>query len=291
MSHIFELFRKANLQGPNSAWGDTGAGPGLAQQDLPQSSGSDFPQIPVEEVDLRPETRVAFHADPGSPGADRFRLLRMRLHHLRKEKNLRSLLVTSPLPEDGKSTIALNLATALAEQGRCKVLLIEGDLHQPCLSSRLGLGYRPGLAECLEGTLSPLSAIRRLEPLGWCLLAAGNPERNPTELLQTDAFSGVMQELSLYFDWILIDSPPVLPLTDALLLKQQADATLLVARAGHTPGNAVEEAMELVGRKHVVSIVLNCAEKLGRLYSDYDYRRSAYYKHGRGAARSENKNR
>src|SRR6202022_3963639 len=115
------------------------------------------------------------------------------------------------------------------------------------------------------------SAIRRVEPLNWYLLPAGSPAANPTELLQTPALSAVMQKLSPYFDWILIDSPPILPLTDALMLQRQSDATLLVVRAGATPDESVEEAIALVGRQNIAGVVLNGIEGLDRLYGKYGY--------------------
>jgi protein-tyrosine kinase len=182
---------------------------------------------------------------------------------------LRSLLITSALPQDGKSTVALNLATVLAQGGKHTVLLIEADLYHPSLAQRLGLRARPGLAECLESGLDPISAIRRLEPLHCYLLQAGEYHGNPTELLQSDLLPGVLQRLSPYFDWILIDTPPVAPLTDALLISQHVDGCLLVVRADRTPREAVEEAIKLLGTKRVLGILFNGAEGLNRLYSKY----------------------
>lgn len=246
-------------------------------------NGLGLEQIPVEEVCVQPGSRVAFHTDPHGPGADRFRFLRLRLRELSNARKVKRLLVTSPLPQDGKSTVALNLATALAERGNRTVLLLEGDLHHPSLSRQLGLKTRPGLAECLEDGLNPISALRRLEPLSWYFLPAGEAHGNSTELLQSETLSGVMQALSPRFDWILIDSPPVTLLTDALSLKSQADASLLVARAGRTPREAVEQSIGLLGRDHVCGIILNGVEGLDRLYSKY----SGYYGYySRDAARN-----
>ena len=117
-------------------------------------------QIPVEEVLIRPELRIALLTDSKSPGADRFRFLRMKLRELKASVNLSSLLITSPLPHDGKSTIALNLATALAEQGKRRVLLIEADLYHPTLAQRMQIPIRVGFGECLEQGLDPMAAAR-----------------------------------------------------------------------------------------------------------------------------------
>ena len=226
---------------------------------------------PVARAQFDEGGRIAQLTDSRSSGADRFRFLRMRLRELRELAKLQSLVITSPMPEDGKSTIALSLATALAEGGKHPTLLIDADLHRSSIATNLALPPRPGLAECLEDGSNPMSHIVSVEPLGWYLLEAGEARRNPTELLQSAALPAVMQGIAPYFEWILIDSPPVLPLTDALSISRQVDATLLVARAGRTPREAIEESIKLIGQKHVLGIVLNGAgaEGLSRLYPQY----------------------
>jgi capsular exopolysaccharide synthesis family protein len=229
-----------------------------------------LPEFPVEEAQVRPESRIVFHSDPRSPAADRYRLLRMKLKTLGSTGKLKKLLITSPLAHDGKSTAVLNLATALAERGKRRVLVVEADLHNSSLGDTLRLKPWEGLSECLvDDSVSPFSAIRRIEPLGWYFLAAGEPRRNPTELLQTPAFGRIMEKLSPCFDWILIDSPPIIPLTDSISLQQHADASLLMVRAGRTPREAVEKTIELLGKKNVLGIVLNGMEARDHLYYQY----------------------
>jgi succinoglycan biosynthesis transport protein ExoP len=225
--------------------------------------------LPIDIVQFDPGSRIAVHTDPQGLYADRFRFLRMRLRELWIGGNLKSLLITSPLPHDGKSTIALNLATSLAEQGKRSVLLIEADLHQPTLTSQLGLKIESGIANCLEDGAEPLSLTRRIEPLGWYLLPAGRPRGNATELLQREALAELFQTMSRHFDWVIVDSPPVTPLADALALSHLTDATLLVARAGRTPVEASEMAIDLLGRKHVLGIILNGVEGTDKAYSKY----------------------
>ena len=226
-------------------------------------------QILREEVQVQPSSRIFMHTEPRGAAADRFRFLRMYLRELWSAGKVKTLQVTSPLPQDGKSTVAMNLATALAEGGKRTVLLIEADLHRPTLNEQLGLERRAGLADCLEGNLNPMSLIRRLEPLGWFLLPAGEPHSNPTELLQGEALAGMLQTLSAHFDWILFDSPPVMPLTDALSIARQADATLLVAREGRTPRETIEKSIAILGRQRVLGIVLNAVEGLNKIYSGH----------------------
>lgn len=231
--------------------------------------GFNLQQVPIETIQIRSEDCIFAHTDPRGPAADRLRFLRMRLNQVWNPEKLKKLLVTSPLPHEGKSTITLNLAVTLAEQGNRPVLLLEGDLQRPALSRELGLDSRPGVAECLERDADPYSLIRRIEPIGCYILPAGKPRGNPSELLQREALPKMMESLSRYFDWILIDSPPVAPLTDTLSWKELADATLLLARAGITPTRAVDEALNLLGRKHVLAIILNGVEGIDRLYKKY----------------------
>jgi succinoglycan biosynthesis transport protein ExoP len=263
MSKIFELLWKSDqtIVKPSSAF------IGHSSENLEEAS--ELRKIPDEEVQIQPESRIVLLTDPGSPGADRFRLLKMRLQELKDATNTRRFIVTSPLPQDGKSTVALNLATALAEGGKRTVLLIEADLHHPTLVQRLRLQDRPGFGECLEQGLDPMSSLRRLQPLGWYFLAAGTSSGNPTELLQSDSLSTVMQGLAPYFDWTLIDTPPVAPLTDALSLSKHVDASLLVVRANRTSEEAVKEALTRLGYKNVLGIIFNGAEELERVYSNY----------------------
>jgi tyrosine-protein kinase Etk/Wzc len=203
----------------------------------------------------------------------------MHLRNMRQARGLKTVLITSPMARDGKSTLALNLATALTEDGKFRVLVIEADLHHAPLAARLGLSTRSeGLVDCLGRGVEPLSVIRRLDPLGWYLLPAGEVHKSPAELLQTTAYETVVKALSGTFDWILVDSPPVVAVSDALFLRQHSDATLLVVRAGQTPQAAVDESIRQLGRQNVAAVVLNAVEGLDRIYYKYG---STYYGSGK----------
>jgi len=231
---------------------------------------TDLERIPLEEVNVDPLSRIVFHTDPRGLAAERLRFLRMRIRELSNAGKLKSLLVTSALPLDGKSTLSLNLAAALAEREESAVLLLEADLYRPTLTQRLGLKAGPGLAECLASGLAPLSVVRRVAALGCYFLLAGSQLANPSDLLHGDAFASILRALSPHFNWIVIDSPPIGLVADALALARQTDASLLVVRAGRTPCEAVEAALEALGARHVIGVVLNGVEGLDRLYSKYN---------------------
>lgn len=231
------------------------------------SSPSDIPpalrHVPAHTVTVDDSSRVVVQSDPQGIGADRFRYLRLKLREHRKSRKLQTIVVTSALPLDGKSTTALNLATALAEGGRRSVLCVEADLHHPTLARTFGIEAATGFAHCLHDNIDPLSVLHRIDPPGWYLMPAGIWDGNPTELLHLDTLPGMLDVLTPHFDWILFDTPPILALTDTVLLSGQVDGTLLIVRANKTPRELVEEALRLIGQKRTLGIVLNGAEDLG----------------------------
>lgn len=263
MSRVFDALRKSETE---------------AGRSVPSSPDSFFAtlanahelvRVAVERADIRPESRIVAHLDPHSPAGERFRLLKSELKELQAGGALKTLMITSPSPQDGKSTVATNLATALSEKGKYKVLLLEADLRRPSLKSILQLKFWPGLAECLQSGIDPMSHIRRIEPLAIYLLPAGGQIPNPLELVQSESFAQLMTSLAIHFDWMVMDAPPALPIPDTLALKKSADATLIVTRAGQTTGEALDETVKQFGGHPILGIILNCAESLDRLYAQY----------------------
>jgi polysaccharide biosynthesis transport protein len=227
--------------------------------------------VATEVSPVSEDSRLVVYNDPRSAGADRFRLVQMNLRSLQALKKLKNLLITSSLPGDGKSTVSLNLATALSEKGTRPVLLLEADVYRPTLVKKLGLNPWPGLTECYERGSDPMLAIRRIEPLGFYLLPAGQPvDDGNSGLLQSNFVTQLIKGLSASsFSWILIDSPPTTPVADILVLKAHADATLLVVRAGQTPREAIQESTRNLGRDHIIGIVLNGVQGIDSAYSKY----------------------
>ena len=227
--------------------------------------------LPVATVvsPVSPESRMVVYNDPRSIGADRFRLARIRLKSLQATKGFKTLLITSPLPGDGKSTVALNLATALSENGKQPVLLLEADVYRPSLVKKLELKPWPGLTDCYQQDSDPMLAIRRIEPLGFYLLPVGRPAEDDSFLQSKYALQLIKKLSAISFSWIVIDAPPTTPVADILALKAQTDATLLVVRAGQTPREAIDETTRNLGRDHIMGIILNGVEGLDHFYSKY----------------------
>lgn len=268
MSHIFEALRKSE----GSLVEDTLAAPENLLEVLEKNE--DLKSVPAEHVEIKPESRLVVWDNPRSLWADRFRIIRMQLQKLRAAGKLKTLLLTSPAPQDGKSTVALNLATTLVGKEKNNILLLEADLRCPSLTARLGLTPWQGLSECLENDADPLLSVRRIEPLGFFLLPAGRPARDPTELLQSERFTQVVRGLAVHFDFVLVDSPPTSPIADILALKSKTDASLLIVRAGKTSRESIEESIQQVGKSHLLGMILNGLDGLEKEYSDY-YRK--YY--------------
>jgi polysaccharide biosynthesis transport protein len=275
MSHIFEALRKAE-----GSFGVEGFATPEAFS-TPQGlldvleKPEEFGPVPSEHAHIKPESRLVVWEDPASLWAERFRLIRVRLMKLNAAGKLKTLLLTSPSPQDGKSTVALNLATSLVGREKNRILLVEADLRCPSLTGRLGLELWPGLSECLERDDDPMRSLRRIEPLGFFLLPAGKASHDPTELLQSERLAEILRVLSARFDFVLIDCAPTSPIADTLALNSKADATLLVARAGKTSRESLEESIQQLGKAHVLGVLLNGLAGLEKDYSDYYLK---YYK-------------
>ena len=220
--------------------------------------------FPTLHVKPAPSGRLVTVTEPQSLAAEKFRFLGVRLRQLQKTRTLKKILVTSTIPEDGKSMVSANLAAVLHRKQR--VLLIDGDLRRPVLAEQFGLGRLPGIAEWLQGARRELANIYQLDPLGIWLLPAGDPPANPLELMSSANLSELMKKLSELFDWIIVDSPPLLPLADATVWSRVTDGTLLVARVGKTEKAQLLRGLDVVKKSDLIGVVLNSSE-----HSDHDY--------------------
>jgi capsular exopolysaccharide synthesis family protein len=221
------------------------------------STDLEFPSL---NVSVAPESRLVFFTQPDSLPAEKFRFLGVRLRQIRQNRQLKKVLVTSSIPEEGKSLVSANLAGVLARRKE-RVLLIEGDLRRPTLAQQFGLGRLAGLGEWLQSKQESISNIYRLADFNFWMMPAGNPPSNPLELMQSGNLSRLMSHLGELFDWIIVDSPPLLPLADTTVWARVTDGTLLVARVGKTEKAQLERALDLVKKPDLLGVVLNGSEE------------------------------
>ena len=193
-----------------------------------------------------------------NPAAEAFRLLAVRLRHRRRETTLRKLLITSTIPDEGKSVVAANLSCALAAGSRQKVLLVGGDIRRPTLGRIFGLEQgRGGLCELLEGSRNLASTVFQIREGGIWVLPSGMIKGNALEILQSNKLPVLMEQLVSLFDWVVIDSPPILPLADTSVWTRLADGVLLVARPGVTKKRLLQKGLEAIDKKKLVGALLN----------------------------------
>jgi len=213
-------------------------------------------EFPALNVSLTTPSRLVFFTEPDSLAAEKFRFLGVRLRQLQQTRSLKKVLVTSTIPEEGKSFVAANLAGVLARRKQ-KVLLIEGDLRRPSLAQQFGFGRVAGLGEWLQGDRSKVSNIYRLNGPDFWMMPAGNPPANPLELMQSGSLSQLMGQLSALFDWIIVDSPPLLPLADTTVWVRMTDGILLVARQGKTEKAMLQRGLETIKKSELIGVVIN----------------------------------
>jgi len=214
-------------------------------------------------------------------GREKFLILRHRLSQIRRARQLKTLLVTSSIPQEGKTLVAVNLAATLALNSS-RVLLIDADLRESSVHRILGLPALSGLAECLEGRTGLTTAVRRLDHLGISYIPAGRPTTSPVNLFQSRIMRDVLDEVASNFDWVIVDSPPLNPVADSHCLASVTDAVLLVARSGITPRPALLEALVALRGIFVAGMVFNAVTNAHA--SSYD---SYYYGQGQTGATAD----
>jgi capsular exopolysaccharide synthesis family protein len=196
---------------------------------------------------------------PHSVAAECYRAVRARITQSEHAGPLRSIIVTSPGPRDGKSITASNLALTMAQEFQRNVVLVDGDLRGSSVHTLFGIEAAPGLSDVLAGEASLDEALVRLPDYGLTILPAGRTPQFPTELLGSAAMRRALDTLRARFDRILIDLPPVTPLADVGTVAPLADGAVLVVRAGVTQRPALDQALEIFDDDKVLGVVLNDA--------------------------------
>ncbi|PYY19649.1 MAG: hypothetical protein DMG60_03370 [Acidobacteria bacterium] len=241
------------------------------------SNAEELEQLPSIGAVLCPK-RLPSLTEPGSAGAQQFRTLAIRLQRFQKAQHLKRLLITSSMKGEGKSVTSANLAVALAR--RQKTMLIDGDLYQSGLREVLGSGSQPGLKDWWRGSQSIFSFLRRLDGLQLWYLSAGNANEQPIDIVQSPRLSEMLNEVSVHFEWVIIDSPPLLPVADSSVWATQTDGALLIVKHGITPKVLLQKALQTDNLK-LLGIVANEWEDTSQEYYSH------YYKHTRDRSANE----
>jgi receptor protein-tyrosine kinase len=217
-------------------------------------------------------------AKPREAPAEEFRTLRTRLNHLQTLQPLHTLVVTSASPAEGKSFTAANLALTHAQLADKRILLVDFDFRRPTVDKTFQIPISPGMTNYLQGTASLGDILMHVNDSNLYLITAGDAVPNPLELLNLRECQALIGELRNYFDWIIIDSPPLLFAADGNLLATMCDGTILVVRIGTTTFDSVTRALQSLCENNVLGIVVNGARR-GELYSKYTYYHD-YYSYG-----------
>jgi protein-tyrosine kinase len=212
-----------------------------------------------------------FSDEPNSKaGAERFRTLRSRLFQIAATRPLQRLIVTSSVPEEGKTFVTANLAQSFARQPECRVLLIDADLRASRLHIPFGAPATPGLSDYLQGDADE-ERVTQVGPGGnLCLIPGGRNVSNPSELLHCERMKSLLENMSKMFDWIILDTPPSLAVHDASALADLCDGVLFVIRAGSTDVEAATKASADFRDKNLLGVVLNRVQKQ-EVYGGYYY--------------------
>jgi len=204
-------------------------------------------------------------------GTEEYRTLRSRLYHIREKMQLKVLLVTSALPKEGKSFTAANLAQVMVRQHGRRVLLIDADLRGPRLHEMLGASRGPGLSEYLMGKDDEFSVIQRGPVENLFFVSGGAAIEDPAELVGNGKLRTLLQRVEPLFDWVIIDSPPAVPVSDASVIAKSCDGVLMVVRSASTPSDAAKKARAEFPDQALVGVVLNGISEDAPSYERYYY--------------------
>lgn len=286
MSYIYEALLKAEHERKNPP-------PVESEQPHAATMVEAVPPPPVEERHAAALSVAQFVWHPFLPsfptltkhgrGLEQFRSLRSHIYQARNENPVKTLLVSSGMPAEGKSFVAANLAVSLARNSANKILLIDADLRRPSLHSLLGTPNDRGLSDYLAGTC-PLREVMQqcdlsnqpegageLELANLTFIPTGAPVEHASELIANLKIKDLVAEASATFDWILIDSPPVLVFSDAVDLARAVDSVLLVVRGSQTTYEIAQRAQSSFANSHILGVVLNDIKNPPRRDSYYNY--------------------
>lgn len=221
----------------------------------------------------------ALLVDPSNPReapAEEFRTLRTRLNHMQTIQPLHTIVVTSASPAEGKSFTACNLAVTQSQLTDKRVLLADFDFRRPSVDKAFQIPCAPGITDFLLGKARLSDIVRKVGDTQLYIMTAGEAVTNPLELLNLKECKALIDGLRNHFDWVILDSPPLLFAADGNLLSTMCDGTILVVRIGTTTFDSVTRALQSLCENNVLGVVVNGARH-GELYSKYSYYHDYYY--------------
>ena len=220
------------------------------------------------------ERRILSVLDPLTLVGEQYRVLRARLEQLQKQKGTKTLLISSSIPQEGKTFTACCLAGVFAQEPGRRVLLIDADMRKPQVGRSLGVSFdtqTAGLSQVLRGEKSAEQVLLSSATADLYLLPAGPVPRDPAELLSSPSLEMTIKRMAQVFDWVVIDSPPVISLADATLMAPLCDSVLLVVRTGRTPSKLVRESVRRLGKEKICGVVMNRSRPARSSYYYYNY--------------------
>lgn len=229
----------------------------------------------------RVEPRLVAITSPNSNYCEEYRSLRTHILHKSQRERLRSIVIASVNPSEGKSVTALNLSWMLAQTDGVKALIIDADLRMPSLVDYIGIETEKGLSHILSGEATLAETIVKLEPAGLHILPGGEARQDVADLISGPRFKEILDEAEGMFDYVMIDAPPLGIFTDATVLINQADGAMLVVRANRTRFGALDRVLEPLPKDRMLGVVLNQSEDVMEEshynYGYYNYRRLNEY--------------
>ena len=255
--------------------------PPAAMEAKPKAAGAmTFAEAEEVSSPQAVDSRLVCLTDQGSLAAEKFRVLGLKLRNLRDQRKLKRIVVTGTAPEEGKSLIAANLALNQSRSKILKTLLIDGDLRRPRVAARLGCDNDlPGLSECLRGECELTEVVYKLKGTRLWFLPAGRAPENPLELMQGGRLPELLDQLGKFFDWMIVDTPPVVPIADTTYWMKLADGVLMVIREGFSERKTVERALHAFDRSNLLGVVVNSCSR--NEHNDY------YSRYSQSAIRTE----
>jgi capsular exopolysaccharide synthesis family protein len=230
------------------------------------------------------DSRLVSFTSPASFAAEQYQGLRLTIERLTRTRGAQVIAVTSPAAGEGKTVTSVNLAGALARGAEARVLLIDADLRRPAVARTLGLldGHINGLADLLNEPAPLASVARQIDPYSLWVLPAGATRPQAHQTLRSPRLEQLLREARQQYDYIVIDTPPLLPVFDSALISRLVDGMLVVVAANQTPRKLLGEALNLVDPATVMGIVFNRDDR--PLFGYYDEYYREYFPETSGVA-------